>query len=175
MAGMPIRQRGAPLGSQRRWGDAIAAILEVFLYIAWLGSLVGIAFVAAPAAFAHAPAQQAGAIVGASLRATTWFAWVCGGVLLLIWLFRIPREGRTALAGALLIAVAIGATDYARWSIAPKMDAIVAQVDGAISALPAGDARRATFDALHRRSTQTYGVVLVCGFLAAALTAARRR
>jgi|GEM_PF-643769 len=173
MAGLPIRKRGAPFEGSHP-GRAAVAILEIVFYIVWIGSLSGIAFVAAPAAFAHASAQDAGAIVGTSLRALTWVAWICGGLALIIWLSRIPTEGRTALIGAALIAIAIASTDYAQGSIAPRMDAIVAQLPGPIDSLPKGDARRQTFDALHRRSTEVYGVVLVCGFMAAALSAVRR-
>ncbi|TAM61047.1 DUF4149 domain-containing protein [bacterium] len=169
MAGIPIRKRGAPL--EMSPGRRIAVlVLETFLYIVWLGSLAGVALIAAPAAFAHAPAEVAGAIVGASLRALTVVAWICGGLTLVIWLARIRREGRMALLGALLVA----ATDYAQWSIAPRMDAIVEAVHGPLASLPQDDVRRTTFDALHRRSTGIYGAVLVFGFAAAALAAARR-
>ena len=173
MAGIPIRRRGAPLEMSPNRRIAVS-VLEALLYIVWLGSLTGIAFVAAPAAFAHAPAQNAGAIVGASLRTMTIVAWVCGGITLLIWLARIPREGRLALLGALLVAGAVAATDYAQWSIAPRMDAIVNELTGPLVALPKDDHRRMAFDALHRQSTGVYGLVLACGFIAAALSAARR-
>ncbi|MDE2572644.1 MAG: DUF4149 domain-containing protein [bacterium] len=149
-------------------------ILEFFLYIVWLGSLVGIAFIAAPAAFAHAPAREAGAIIGASLRTLTWLTWLCGGLILIIWLGRIPVDGRMAILAALLVALAVGTTDYVQGSLAPRMDAIVAAVPDSIDALPPGDVRRRTFEALHRRSSNAYGLVLICGFVAAALSAARR-
>lgn len=173
MAGIPIRRRGAPLEISPNRRIAIS-VLEAFLYIVWLGSLIGVAFVAAPAAFAHAPAQDAGAIVGASLRTLTTVAWVCGGITLIIWLARIPREGRLALLGALLVAGAVAATDYAQWSITPRMDAIVHELPGPLVSLPRDDPRRMTFDALHRQSSGVYGVVLVLGFIAVALSAARR-
>lgn len=173
MAGLPIRQRGAPL-QRSQAGRRVVSILESFLYIVWLGSLVGIALVAAPAAFGHARAQDAGAIVGASLHTLTYVTWVCGGIALLIWLARIPSEGRTALVGALLVALAIAANDYVQGSIIPPMNAIVADVHGPVASLPKADPRRQTFDRLHRRSTQAYSLVLIFGFAAAALAAVRR-
>ncbi|TAM78391.1 DUF4149 domain-containing protein [bacterium] len=173
MAGIPIRRRGAPIEISPSRRIAVS-ILETLLYIVWLGSLAGVAFIAAPAAFAHAPAQSAGAIVGASLRALTGVAWFCGGITLIIWLGRISREGRLALVGALLVAGAVAATDYAQWSIAPRMDAIVGELQGPLASLPKDDPRRVTFDTLHRRSSAVYGIVLVFGFAAAALSAARR-
>ncbi len=119
-----------------RWLHAVALSL-------WLGGLVAIGAVVAPAAFSvlgSSNPQLAGRIVGDSLRVFNGVCYVCGGLLLLSQLLLWTRSPRRPAALCLLTTLfLLGTAVYQGQVLFPHMDAL--QASG----------QRAAFDILHRR------------------------
>jgi hypothetical protein len=108
---------------------------------------------------------------------------VCGIVLLAL-LALAPGWGifrsRSALAPMVLVLVMVGLTAYSQYGIIPAMERDRAAAGGVIDAAPEDNPARIDFNALHRRSTNVEGAVLllgiaVVGLVAGAETAAANR
>lgn len=135
----------------------------VLALVVWLGGMVILGAVVAPATFqvlqASAPAtgrELAGAVFGAALARFHYVAYVAGGLLLVtLAAMRVlgPRPahvGVRALIAALMLAVAL----YSGMVVLRQIDAVQVEAGGLPSRLPAGDERRVRFDALHLLSTR---------------------
>jgi uncharacterized membrane protein len=142
----------------------------VLALVVWLGGMVVLGAIVAPATFqvlqASAPdagRALAGQLFGNILGRFHYVAYAAGGTLLVtlaIMAVLGPRPRhfavRVALVGTMLL-IAF----YSGFIVLGTIDAIQAEVGGLPSLLPAGDARRVRFDSLHALSTRLMMVNLV--------------
>jgi hypothetical protein len=158
--------------------------LIVLSLIVWLGAEIFFPVVAAITFGQLAPdTHTAGQIIGTLLRILHGMGLVCGIVLLAL-LALAPGWGifrsRSALAPMVLVLVMVGLTAYSQYGIIPAMERDRAAAGGVIDAAPEDNPARIDFNALHRRSTNVEGAVLllgiaVVGLVAGAETAAANR
>ena len=149
----------------------------------WLGGMVVLAAVVAPATFqvlqASDPASGrllGGAVFGAILWRFHYVAYGAGA-LALITLTAMALLGprprgfavRSSIVG-LMLAVAV----YSGFAVLREVDAIQQAAGGLTSSLHAGDASRVRFDELHQRSTQLM-MVNIAGALLLLYWEARER
>jgi hypothetical protein len=142
----------------------------------WIGGLVALGAVAAPAIFQvvaerGVPAGRtlSGAIFGDALRRFHLVGYACGAWILVALIARAvlgPRPRRFALRVG-LTAVMLGATLYSGVILSANIARVQQQIGEGISpsSLPAGDVRRAEFDRLHSRSTLLHFVPLAGGLM----------
>ncbi|MBV8299366.1 MAG: DUF4149 domain-containing protein [Candidatus Eremiobacteraeota bacterium] len=154
--------RKAPSGLR----DRVLAAIEIPALGVWLGALAGFAFVSAPLAFrivAPLDVARFAELTARALGALTVWGYVLGGLALLAAILRSVGAGdRTWDFGrAALVVLALGLATY-------EQRAIVAQMQ----AMP--DVHSAAYHALHARSAQVYGAVVVLVLAALVLAAARR-
>jgi uncharacterized membrane protein len=151
--------------------------LLMLALIVWLGAEIFFPVVAAVSfgQLASQPlgAHQAGMIVRALLSIVHGMGMVCGVVLLAL-LALAPAWGifraRHVLAPMVLVVAMIAATAYSQfWIIRAMEKDRLAAPNGAIDSLPQNDPARVQFNALHQRSTQVEGAVVVLGILTVAL------
>jgi len=151
--------------------------------IIWLGAEIFFPVVAA-LTFGHlAPdTHAAGQIVGGLLRVLHWMGLACGIVLLAL-LALAPAWGifrsRSVLAPMVLVLLMVGLTAYSQFAIIPAMERDRQAVGGVIDAVPQSNPARIDFNALHSRSTNVEGAVVLLGIalvtlIAAAETAAQK-
>jgi hypothetical protein len=144
--------------------------------IVWLGAEIFFPVVAAITFGQLAPdTHAAGQIVGALLRIVHGMGLVCGVVLLAL-LALAPAWGifksRSVLAPMVLVLVMLALTAYSQFGIIPAMERDRAQAaGGVIDSLPADSPARLDFNALHRRSTNVEGAVVLLGIAVVALAA----
>jgi uncharacterized membrane protein len=145
-----------------------AAVLALVL---WIGGLIAVGALAAPAAFEILGARGAegralaGSVVGETLRRFHVVAYVCAAVVLLSLAVRGvlgPRPTRFSLRVAALLVMTVAAV-YSGVVIGPQ----IARTQGAIGAAPStldpADPRRAEFGRLHAMSTSVQLVPLLGG------------
>jgi uncharacterized membrane protein len=136
----------------------------------WLGGMVVLGAVVAPATFQALQASEpaagrllGGAVFGAILSRFHYVAYGAG-ILALTTLTAMALLGprprgfavRSSIVGLMLV-VAL----YSGFAVLREVDAVQQEVGGLPSSLPAGDARRVRFDELHQRSTQLMMVNIV--------------
>jgi uncharacterized membrane protein len=135
----------------------------VLALIVWLGGMLVLGAVVAPATFEvlQAADPQSGRILAGELFGTLiarfhYVAYATGGVLLvslaaMALLGPRPRgfAVRAGIIGAMLLVAA-----YSGFVVLSEIDAIQLDVGGLPSLLPADDARRIRFDMLHELSTR---------------------
>jgi hypothetical protein len=148
-----------------------AALLAITV---WVGGLIALGAVAAPAIFDVVAARQlpdgrlfAGTVFGEILRRFHNVSYVCGGVILLSLTARAalgPRPRQSAMRLALTLAM-LGAVVYSAFFVAPRIERLQRMTGVAPSSLPAGDPRRAEFGRLHGLSTGVQLVPLVGGLI----------
>jgi hypothetical protein len=140
--------------------------------VIWLGGLVVLTGITAPAAFAVLQARVpedgrvlAGAVFGAVLDRFHLVSYVCGALMigaLVIMALLGPRprpySGRLALIGAMLVITAAVAMPIG-W----RLQSLQAAAPGPIASLPSSDPRKTSFDRLHRVSSLLLGVEAICG------------
>lgn len=144
----------------------------VVALVVWVGGLIALGALAAPAVFETVGATAggrplAGAAVGEALRRFHLVSYACGGVLLLSLLLRAilgPRPRRFAVR-LLVAAVMVAATLTVGMLIAPQIAQAQREIGVSPSSLPEGDARRASFSRMHAVST-TLELLPVLGGLA---------
>jgi hypothetical protein len=146
--------------------DRVLAAIEIPALGVWLGALVGFAFVSAPLAFRIVAPLDVGrfaVLTAQTLGSLTLWGYALGGIAIVVVLLRSAGAGdRTWDFGrAVLLALALGLAAYQQQSIVPAM-------------VSATDVRSEEYRALHQRSTQVYGVVVVLVFAALILAAVRR-
>jgi hypothetical protein len=145
-----------------------AAVLAL---VVWIGGLVALGALAAPAAFEVLGARGAegralaGAVVGETLRRFNLVTYVCAAVVLLSLMVRGvlgPRPRRFAIrVGGLLLMV--GAAVYAGVVVAPQIVRAQQSIGAAPSTLDPADPRRIEFGRLHARSASIQLIPLLGG------------
>jgi len=138
----------------------------------WIGGLAVLGFVAAPMIFATLEAQDpaggralAGLVFGAVFARFQDWAWVLGGVLILLLGARAllgPRPRRLGwrlwtIAGMLALSL------YTAFSLAPRIDRIRRETSGSISSRPDTDPLKQEFGRLHGLSNIFMLVTLIGG------------
>jgi hypothetical protein len=127
----------------------------------WVGGLVALGVVVAPAAFDVLGAAgsegrlRAGAVFGEVLRRFHLVAYACGGVLLASLASRAvlgPRPRRFAVRGA-IVTLMLAATMWAGLGVAPQIARAQRESGAAPSSLAGNDVRRTVFARLHRLMT----------------------
>lgn len=146
--------------------DRVLAAIEIPALGVWLGALAGFAFVSAPLAFrivAPLDVARFAALTAQSLAALTLWGYVLGAVAIAAALVRaFAAADRTwDLARAALAVVALALATYEQRAIVPAMTATA-------------DVRSPEYQALHRRSTQVYGGVVLLVLASLVLAAGRR-
>ena len=135
----------------------------VLALVVWLGGMVILGAIVAPTTFevlqASAGAtgrELAGAVFGTALARFHYVAYAAGILLLLtLGAMRMlgPRPAQSGLR-AVIVSVMLGVALYSGLVVLRQIDAVQANAGGLPSRLPAGDARRVRFDALHVLSTR---------------------
>ena len=149
--------------------------LLLLALIVWLGAEIFFPVVAAVTFGQLTPnTHDAGQIVGALLRIVHGMGLVCGVVLLAL-LALAPAWGifrsRNALAPMVLVLLMVSLTAYSQYGILPAMERDRMAAGGVIDAAPVDNAARVHFNALHRRSTNVEGAVVLLGLAVVALIA----
>ena len=142
----------------------------------WIGGLLALGAVAAPAVFQviadkGVPAGRvlSGAIVGELLRRFHLIGYACGVWILFALVIRAvlgPRPRRFAVRVG-IAAIMLAASLYSGLITSANIAGVHAQIGEGVSpsSLPEGDARRAAFDRLHRQSTLLHFVPLIGGLV----------
>ncbi len=134
----------------------------------WVGALVFVSFVVAPAVFGAVPSETAGSVMGAIFP--RYYAFTIGVGIVAV-LAALPLRGVargsswTAIVGMMVVMLA--ATAYAGTVVSPRARAL----RPALHQEPVDPAVRAEFDALHRRAVQLNGLVLLLGLGVMGVTA----
>lgn len=142
-----------------RWMDAVS--LSVLLL--WVGMAMGVAFLAAPAAFHELPSRElAGRLIGLCFRRIDLIAWFAFGLAFLLsygsrWLAEVQDEGvgigplrlwNAAVLAALLICFTSAAI------VNPRMEAIRSRMTAPIESLAQDHPDRSAFNRAHKISQQ---------------------
>jgi uncharacterized membrane protein len=135
----------------------------VLALVVWLGGMVLLGALVAPTTFEVLQAAEpiagralAGELFGAILTRFHYVAYAAGVVLLVtlaVMAVLGPRPRSYAVRSA-IIALMLGVALYSGFVVLRRVDAIQQEVGRLPSLLPAGDARRTEFDALHLLSTR---------------------
>jgi uncharacterized membrane protein len=156
--------------------------LQIFSLGTWLGGIIFLSFVLAPAAFGILSSRdQAGTLVGFSLERLHAMGIIAGLVYLaatasLAW-FAASAPGSSfgglARPAALIVVLMIVLTAASNWGVSPRLRALRQQM-GSVDATPPENPLRAQFDRLHQISVRLEGAVLLLGLAALYLTAQQK-
>ena len=148
-----------------------AALLAL---VVWVGGLVALGAIAAPAIFDVLAARQiadarvvSGAVFGEILRRFTLLSYAAGALILLTLVARRilgPRPHRFAWRFG-IAAFMIAVSAYGGMVVASRIETLRASIGVSPSSLPQGDARRVEFGRLHGISTALQIVPLLGGLL----------
>jgi hypothetical protein len=142
-------------------------LVSVTLLLLWSGMALGIAVLAAPAAFHQLPSRDlAGRVIGACFRGVDLVAWFAFGLSFLLsygsrWLAEIQDQAEgigpmrlwnAALLAALLMCFTSAAI------VNPKMEVIHSRIKVPIENLPQENPDRAAFHKAHLISQQLLGL-----------------
>ena len=146
--------------------DRVLAAIEVPALGIWLGMLIGFAFISAPIAFnlfAPLDMNRFAIATASNLMVLTTCGYVLGGIAIVAALFRAVTAGDRTwdAARVTLVLLALGLSTYEARVVVPEM-----------TATP--DLRGPAYRALHQRSSQIYGGVVLFGLVALILAAGRR-
>jgi hypothetical protein len=152
--------------------------LMLLSLVVWLGAEIFFPIVAGVTFTQLAPdTHQAGQIVGQLIRILHGMGLVSGIVLLAL-LLLAPALGifkpRSVLASIALVVVMVALTAYSQYGIIPAMERDRVAAGGAGSSIDAAakdNPARIDFDALHRRSTNLEGSVMLLGIAVVVLIA----
>jgi uncharacterized membrane protein len=135
----------------------------VLALVVWLGGMIVLGALVAPATFDVLQASEpvagralAGEVFGVMLARFHYVAYAAGALLLVTLAAMAllgPRPAAYAIRSA-VIAVMLAVALYSGFVVLTRVEAIQREIGGLPSALPAGDARRTEFDALHLLSTR---------------------
>lgn len=141
----------------------LATILLQLALGLWVGALVFVSFIVAPAVFGAVASDTAGTVMGAIFPRYYGFT-VALGVVALAAAVPLRRAGRGVGWGVLvgMMLIMLVATAYAGGVVSPRARAL----RPALHQEPVDPAIRAEFDVLHRRAVQLNGLVLVLGIVA---------
>ncbi|HEV2386170.1 MAG TPA: DUF4149 domain-containing protein [Candidatus Acidoferrales bacterium] len=138
-----------------------------FLALAlWVGAIVYLSFVVAPALFATVTsADQAGAVIGIVLGRLHWMGVWAGVVYLAAALARWRSVAALARPGALAVLLMVMLTLISQRGVFPRIAALGAQM-GSIERTPASSPLRRQFNHLHQVSVEIETAVLLLGLAA---------
>ena len=135
----------------------------VLALVVWLGGMVLLGALVAPTTFEVLQASEpvtgralAGDLFGAILSRFHYVAYAAGAILLVtlaVMAILGPRPASYAIRSAIIVMM-LGVAVYSGFVVLRRVDAIQREVGRLPSQLPAGDARRTEFDALHLLSTR---------------------
>lgn len=127
----------------------------------WLGALVTVSFLVAPAVFQAVPSETAGTVMGQVFPRYYGFTTAMGvvGLVVAVWMWRRSEGARLWRVVVPVLGVMLAATVYAGVVVSPRARALrpLLHQDGVDPTV------RAEFDALHRRAVQLNGLVLLLG------------
>ena len=162
-----------PAGHYNEWMFALRYTALLALTV-WVGGLLSLGAVAAPAIFDVVAAQQiaegrlvSGAIFGEILRRFHHVSYVCGCLVPLSLVARGvlgPRPRRFAVRMALSVLM-LGAVAYSGLALLPRIEALRTSSTVAPSSLPESDPRRIEFGRLHGFSTGLQIIPVIGGLL----------
>ncbi|MGH9897496.1 MAG: DUF4149 domain-containing protein [Pyrinomonadaceae bacterium] len=154
--------------------------LKLLLLAGWIGSSVLLSAVVAPGAFAIlASREEAGAVVGVTLRAVNISGFAIG--LLLITLCLVARNvarniarhvsrnkgwSRSAFFEIILLGVVVLATGVGEWVIAAQLRALRVTIGRPIDQLTANAPLRLQFNALHAYSVDALAIGMIAAVMA---------
>jgi uncharacterized membrane protein len=141
----------------------------VLALVVWLGGMIVLGALVAPTTFQVLQAVEpssgralAGDLFGATIARFHYIAYGAG-LLLLVTLAAMavlgPRPRAFAIRCA-LIGVMLLISLYSGFIVLGRIDAVQQEIGGLASSLPASDARRIEFDALHQLSTNLMFVTM---------------
>ena len=138
----------------------------------WVGGLAALGGVAAPALFdalgARDPANGAGTagwLFGLVFRRFQHVSWWLGGLLILLLGARAalgPRPRRLAVR-VWVVALMLAMSLTSALVLAPRIEAIRTEANGAVHSMPDGDARRTEFGRLHAVANILMLITLAAG------------
>ena len=132
--------------------------------VVWVGGIIFFAFVVAPSLFTILPTRQlAGSVVTRCLGALHWIGIGCGVTFLVCSLAETHGRIASLRNGAIVGMLAL--TLISQVAVGGKMQRLRADM-GEIDTVPATDARRVEFNALHQWSTRLEVLVLLLGLVA---------
>lgn len=148
----------------------ILRFLEVFALGTWVGGIIYLSFIVAPAAFMTLGSpHQAGTLVGLVLGRLHILGLVSG----VVYLAAAVGLGRSLAAlarpAALAVILMCGLTLVSQRWVSPRMAGLRAEM-GSVDAVPRDNPLRLKFDRLHRVSVRLETSVLILGFAAIYLT-----
>jgi hypothetical protein len=152
---------------------ALAKVLFQLTLGLWVGAIVFVSFVVAPAVFRAVPNQTAGTVMGQIFPLYYGFTIVMGIIALgSALLLRGKTSGARAWkAVVVMLAVMLAATAYAGAVVSPRTRVL----RPALHREPVDPRMREEFDALHRRAVQLNGLVLLLGLATVAVAATNTR
>lgn len=140
--------------------------------LVWLGGLLVLGGLAAPALFASLEAahgaagrEMAGLAFGAILRRFHLAAYACGALMLVTLAGMAalgPRPVRFAVRVG-IIGLMLGLTAYSGLGVSRRVERLRDAIGGPVASLPASDPRRAAFGRLHALSTALLGASALGG------------
>jgi hypothetical protein len=140
--------------------------LAVVALAAWLGAVMLVAAVVAPAAFAVLPTRTlAGALVGRVLPVVFYSGGAIGVLAVLLGRSLAPSRGRL-IASAAMVATCL----VAQLLVAPRIEQLRHEAARPMDELAVGDPRRTAFGRLHGTSVLLLGVAAIAAATALVLT-----
>jgi Domain of unknown function (DUF4149) len=143
----------------------VVRFLQFLTLGTWMGAVLYFGAIVAPAAFSVLTQDQAGALVGLTLGRLHLMGIVAGLIYLLVTAIWARSAAALLRPASLLVLIMVVLTFISQFWVTGTMDALRAQM-GSVSATPATNQLRASFDRLHRLSVNLELAVLVAGLLA---------
>lgn len=142
------------------------AVIEAAALALWIGALAGFAFVFAPLAFSAfgGDVDRFGNLVGLVLARLNLIGYACGALALLAVFVRNREDsslGRGSALRALILVLMLLLVVAEAYLIIPAVH-------------DAGQSHAASYERLHALSSTVYGVVIILGFAALALSVLAR-
>jgi hypothetical protein len=152
----------------------LVRLVALTTLVVWLGGMVVLALLVAPATFRVLQAQDpatgrmlAGALFGEVLRQFHLLAYACAASILVclsVMKFVGPPP-RAFVARIAIVAIMFVLAVYSGVPVSREIARIQSQVSGPVNRLPDTDARRVRFDRLHRTSTALMTVNMGLGLM----------
>jgi len=143
--------------------------LQFFTLGVWIGSILYFGAIVAPAAFTVFSNQdQVGALVGLTLGRLHLMGIVAGIIYLIATVLLERSPAALVRPAPLLVLLMVVLTFVSQFWVIASMDALRAQM-GSVSATPANNALRTSFDRLHTISVRLEMGVLFAGLAALVL------
>jgi hypothetical protein len=142
--------------------------------VVWLGGMVALGGLAAPAIFEVLVAREgaagrilAGAVFGETLRRFHLLAYGSGAIMLAALALMAllgPRPARFAVRTS-IVAAMLGVALYSGLVLSRRIEAMQHEIGVPVASLPSGDPRRAEFGRLHGLSTGLMAVNVLGGLV----------